>query len=550
VVVLSTLIFSAFALAQSEFSGDGGPQRPPKLGISDEKITVERDDDVLTLYWSGWINVDKPSDAPVTLAVRSTVEPAGKWTTRPRNRVLSNSFERGVNSSFHKFDLATMQLDGDSNERAIPPASELFEQNQTANLRVSLRQQLSAQGTPTLEEREYRLSLQGYALMSAARSGDVEEVRALLGKGARPDSANLQGWSALMIACNAGQLEVARLLVQNDVNLAAKTTGFAFSESANGSPIPRGATPLFVAAYAGQPDIVQLLVESGATYGDYVRRVQEKGANDEDIVALLSDTGPQRQEVIDRLVKQGVDRKDIEALIHRGGFADIVWRVSKRGVTYAGIAEQLKQSGASDEVIASRLRKRGATDEDIRKALSGKWMTGDAIRQVLLDKGANAEELGSLLDERKLGTDAVSACLQAKGATPDEIESVIHDGTVDEVAVRTLLRDKGIASEDAESCLTDKGAQPAKIVRFLTQHGGSVDALRADKWSPLMAACYSGSPRVVNLLLQEGANAHMADRMGYSALALAEVNGNTRVAKLLKAHGATLDVPWNPFINR
>jgi len=546
VVFLSMLICSAFALAQSDVEEPAESMTPPKLGISGENITVERHGNVLTLYWSGWIDLVKPSAQPISLSVRCSMNPAGKWRTRPRNRVVPDTFAPGVNSSFHKFDLAELDVPAGGDAGGVPPTMTLLEKEQRVTLKITLRHQKSAEAQSSMEEREYKLNPLAYFLLQAAKSGNVAEVQALLRDGVPPDGANVLGWNALMAACRAGSLDVVKLLVEKNANLVAQTRGFAFSESANGSPIPRGATPLLAAAYAGRPEIVKFLLDSGANYGDYLKRVRRSGATDQQIVSLLQDTGAGQQEVIDQLVRQGAARKDIDALVTRGGFADIVWRVSAKGMMYADIVERLRKTGASDDLIASRLGKKGASSEDIQKAMAARWPTQDAIRQTLLDKGATKEEADALVSERRLGEEAVRACLRDNGAKPEEIETLLRDRSRADDSIRTFLREKGIPAEDAEACLTEKGAPLEQVVTFLTRHGGTVDALRGDRWTPLIAASFSGSPQVVSLLLDEGANPFATDDSGYSALALARVNGHTAAARLLKARGAPLSVPWNP----
>jgi ankyrin repeat protein len=544
VVVSVALIFSAFASAQSDLDEPMDSLAPPKLGISGENISVERNGDVLTLYWSGWIDLVKPSSRSVSVSVRCALEPAGKWRSRPHTLVLPDTFVQGVNSSFHKFDLAEMDVATVPGAENLPPIRTLFDKDQVLNMKLSLRQQRTSQSAPNLEEQDYRLKPMGYLLLNAATSGDLPEVNALLDAGVRPDSANLQGWDALMAACGAGYQDVVRLLVEKQANLVAQTKGYGFSESANGSPIPRGATPLLVAAYAGRPEIVKMLLEAGATYGDYVRRVKRRGATDAEIVDLLAGTGTRQQEAMDRLATQGAHRKDIDALLNRGGFARMVWRISKSGVMCAGTVERLKQAGLTNEAIAGRMRKEGATDEDIRMALKEEWPTEDAIRQALLDKGATTDEADALLNSRNADEDAVRTCLKARGAKAEEIDTLMRDRRTGDENIRTFLKEKGVPEDEVSNCLTEKGALAEDIVKFLSQHGGTVDALRGDRWTPLIAASFSGNPRAVKLLLDEGANPKVTDDMGYSPTALAYINGNAGAYGVLRAHGGRIVVPW------
>jgi ankyrin repeat protein len=543
-VFLSALMFSAIAFAQSDMDEQMDSVAPPKLGISEETISVERNGDVLTLYWSGWIDLVKPSAQPISVSVRCALEPAGKWRTRPHNLVLPDTFVQGVNSSFHKFDLAEVDVVSETGGASLPPIRSLFDKDQVLSMKVSIRQQRTSQAGPSLAEHEYRLKPLGYLLLNAAAAGDLPEVHALLDAGARADSANLQGWDALMASCQAGHADVARLLIERQANLMSQTRGQAFSESANGSPVPRGATPLLVASYAGRPGIVKILLDAGATYGDYVRRLKRQGATETEIFDLLADTGSKRQQIIDNLSTRGADKKDIDALLNRGGFADIVWRMSSRGMLYAGMVERLKQAGLTDEAIAGRLRKEGAGTEDIRRAIEGRWPNNEALRQAVLDKGATTDEADTLLNERNASDEAVRTCLKGRGAKDAEIDPLIRDRGRGDEAIRAFLKEKGGSEDEIKDCLTEKGALAEDVVRFLVRHGGSVDAMRGDRWTPLMAASFSGNPQVVRLLLDEGANPMVTDESGYSPLALAYINGNSAAYGALKSCKGKIRVPW------
>jgi ankyrin repeat protein len=88
-------------------------------------------------------------------------------------------------------------------------------------------------------------------IVEAAKRGDEEEVARLLADGADPDARDeVQAWTPLMRALEAGHLEVAKRLIEAgaDVNAAAET----------------GTTALMVAAVKAPAGIVELLVEAGA----------------------------------------------------------------------------------------------------------------------------------------------------------------------------------------------------------------------------------------------------------------------------------------------
>lgn len=92
------------------------------------------------------------------------------------------------------------------------------------------------------------LPAQASNLGDLVRNGDVAAVTSALDKGA--DINEIDGVTALYIACEAGNVELAKLLIKHgaDVNL----------------PVSWQRTPLYAANKAGYADIVKLLLDNGA----------------------------------------------------------------------------------------------------------------------------------------------------------------------------------------------------------------------------------------------------------------------------------------------
>ena len=87
-------------------------------------------------------------------------------------------------------------------------------------------------------------------LLDAARTGDVEQVRALLAQTADPDQPDLDGTTALHWAANRDDVATARLLLD-----AGARAGVANRY---------GATPLLVAATNGNAAMLEMLLAAGA----------------------------------------------------------------------------------------------------------------------------------------------------------------------------------------------------------------------------------------------------------------------------------------------
>jgi len=84
-------------------------------------------------------------------------------------------------------------------------------------------------------------------LMYLALAGQTERAAGLIGRGAQ---VNRLGWTPLHYAASKGQLGVARLLLQHRAIVNA--------------PSPRGVTPLMMAGYSGNREMVNLLLRAGA----------------------------------------------------------------------------------------------------------------------------------------------------------------------------------------------------------------------------------------------------------------------------------------------
>ena len=84
-------------------------------------------------------------------------------------------------------------------------------------------------------------------LMYLALLGETERAEGLIDRGAK---VNRLGWTPLHYAASKAQLETASMLLKHDAIVNA--------------PAPDGTTPLMMAAYSGDRDMVQLLLDHGA----------------------------------------------------------------------------------------------------------------------------------------------------------------------------------------------------------------------------------------------------------------------------------------------
>ena len=90
-------------------------------------------------------------------------------------------------------------------------------------------------------------------LMSAARQGNIEVLKALLARGADPAALNADGNSALWFACYANSEDCVAALIAAGAPLDSQNVN--------------GATALIYCASAGKTAMVRQLLDAGATPG-------------------------------------------------------------------------------------------------------------------------------------------------------------------------------------------------------------------------------------------------------------------------------------------
>ena len=123
------------------------------------------------------------------------------------------------------------------------------------------------------------------ALHDAARAGDLEKVRTLVGDGGGIDAQSERGETPLILATLAGQKEVVELLIEKGAAIDGRNTG--------------GFTPLHAAAYAGDAAIAAFLIARGADVND--------AQNKSGVTPLFPAIEENREEVAELLITQGAD---------------------------------------------------------------------------------------------------------------------------------------------------------------------------------------------------------------------------------------------------
>ncbi|XP_063153434.1 protein phosphatase 1 regulatory subunit 12B isoform X2 [Candoia aspera] len=125
----------------------------------------------------------------------------------------------------------------------------------------------------------------GAVFLAACSSGDTEEVKRLLARGARLNTANVDGLTALHQACIDENLDMVKFLVEYGANVNQQDN--------------EGWTPLHAVASCGYLNIAEYLINHGAN----VAAVNSEG----EVPSDLAEEAAMKDLLLEQVKKQGVD---------------------------------------------------------------------------------------------------------------------------------------------------------------------------------------------------------------------------------------------------
>jgi ankyrin repeat protein len=403
----------------------------------------------------------------------------------------------------------------------------------------------------------------------AIQTGDINQVRVLISKGADVNSKGDSGRTPLHLTAVSGDKGIAELLIYNGAKIETK------------SDLPAGLTPLHWAILSGHKDMVELLISKDAdvnrTDNDAITPLQgalivgnkeivdvliAKGA---DLHVYLDDNIPPwwakekgEQEICEQLYKhlqnkqkeaellcQAAKEGDIEkvkTLISKGAYVNIR---DLRGCT--PLSEAAEQGHLN---IVKLLVAKGA---DVNA--ENTWRHGTPLYlaarkgnknlvQFLIDNGAelNAGKIFymSPFDRPDFERHKKWAeLLVAEGA-----DITIHQAVLlgDLERVKTLIKSRAdVNIEDGYGSTPLHIASVCgftEIAKFLIKKGASVDARTGYIETPLHFACFYGHKDVVELLLAKNADVNAQKSNGRTPLSFAKDRGHIEIVELLLKHEA------------
>lgn len=368
-------------------------------------------------------------------------------------------------------------------------------------------------------------SAENSKFLEAARSGDVDQIRALLDQKAEINATSETGRTALMIAAMNGQAEVVKLLLERGADVQLQDN--------------KGQTARKLAVEFDQTDIVKLL-DQAAVAGDpqlaFFAAVK------------LTDTQAARH-----ALDQG---------------ADVNATVGLETTALMIAASKGEQDGHS---LLKLLLEKGATvnavDDDGQTAFDYADLPGNSTdveaQRLLIENGAitNSARASKLNDSlrdavRKGDTEKVGAALVNK-ADPNlfgkysKNESVLMTATrAGNLEIVKLLLKYGANPNrgtftgsfpeflGATALFYAAGNGNAEVAKALIDGGANVNARTKGGFTPLMEAARAGSYEVAKLLIQRGADPNAKDAKGQTAMTLASGSKQSEMQKFLTSAGA------------
>ena len=373
------------------------------------------------------------------------------------------------------------------------------------------------------------------ALMTAAKTGQIDMVNLLLAQGADVNIREpRREQSALMWAISFGHPDVARELIDQgaDVHSKTKMRDEDFSpmvldgyNTVHVGVTPRGGyTPLSFAARVGDKETARLLLERGADVNsNYTEHgpplVIAAAAGQEDLALYLLEQGADPNLMLDNgMTALHYAMRDGLKLLHN---LKIVKRTAKQdrgsalpGMNMYELAEALLARGADPNAtmkypppvmrvvpaMISRFNMDGATPLFLATAAQ------DVKAMKLLLKAGADPSMGTEINKETY----------YEATRVHSIENqIMGDSTMLMAALGMGRRSKQIFSPKQE----ESAIEAAKM---LINTGGNVNNATASGWTPLHAAAYIGSDTLVAFLVDEGAKINIKNGCGQTPLSLAQ----------------------------
>jgi ankyrin repeat protein len=345
--------------------------------------------------------------------------------------------------------------------------------------------------------------------MTAARTGRLAPVAALIARGADVNAREHKGQTALMWAAAEGHLPVVDALLK--------------SGSDFGTPLASGFTPLFFAVREGRSQVAFRLLEAGAGVDEVMRPDRRAGGKPTNALLLAVENG--HFELAAALVKAGADPN-----AHPAGYTALHALTWVRKPIRGDGDPPPRGSGSMNSLdLAGLLVAQGA---DINARLErgesgrGRFTTTGSTPLVL---AARASDIALVRLLHKLGAD-------------------LTVGNADNCPALLAAAGVGALGDGDEAAGTE--AEALETVRLLLELGADANAVDQNGETAMHGAAYQSRADVIHLLDKHRADINVwnhKNKFGWTPLMIAQGHrpGNFRPApdtiaafeKVMRAHG-------------
>ena len=372
------------------------------------------------------------------------------------------------------------------------------------------------------------------ALHFACQKGKLDCVEMLL-DAAINACDDVDDWTPLILAAFCGQKEVLSLLLQKGANVDAKSKRF-------------GRSALHFACQGGKLDCVEILLDAGSAINVC--------DDDDDFTPLILATFCGQKEVLSLLLQRGAL---VDAKSKRFGRTALHWACQEGKLD---CVEMLLDAGSAINVC---------DDGDWTPLILAAFCGQKEVLSLLLQRGCNVDAKSKKLGHTALHfacqkgkLDCVEMLLDAAINACDDVDDLtplMLAAFCGQKEVLSLLLQRG-ALVDAKSKELGRTAlhfacQKGKpdCVEMLLDAGSAINVCDDDDdWTPLILATFCGQKEVLSLLLQKGCNVDAKSKeLGRTALHFACQEGKLDCVEMLLDAGSAINVcddddDWTPLV--
>ncbi|KAF7972864.1 hypothetical protein HWV62_16906 [Athelia sp. TMB] len=329
-----------------------------------------------------------------------------------------------------------------------------------------------------------KLPLDASRLYYASLIGSIHAVQHLLNNSADVGRESCDE-AALQAASSRGHIKIAKLLLENGVDVNAQGGNYG--------------TALHAASSAGHRGVAQLLLDNGA---DINVQIGLYGT------ALQAASAGGHLQVVRLMLEKGAD-----ANAEAGKSGAALYIAALFG--HLEVAKLLLENGAYANIQG------GEYGTALHAASSEGHLK---VVEMLLEKGVNADLEGDIYGTALQAASTrnhfeIAKLLLEKGADPNV---------------------KGLASETALYIASSQGR--LELTTLLLEKGAEVNAQGGSHGTALHAASVAGHLNIAQLLLDKGADANMEAGLYGTALQAASAGGHLELVKVLLERGAKVNV--------